>query len=219
MMVDEDYRHFTCLYRGRDDVIGEQQPDGSFSDRPEGLTAERFRAHLRGEATYAIYNKLEGGTVAFAYFDLDVADKSIPWQTMCRNLEAERTQALRLQALLLSLGLAPENLLVEFPTVGYHLLLFFDRPAPAERVKALMATLLRTSGLPARPYYPYATEAPRGDMIRLPLRTNLNTGRRSIFLADLATFDPARYEETPNLHLLRRVRPLDPTPLFTALGV
>lgn len=218
-MVDEDYRHFARLYRGRDDVIGEQAPGGSFSDRPGGLTPERFRAHLSGEATYAIYNKLEGGDVAFALFDLDVTDKSVPWETMCRNLEAEQAQALRLQSLLRRLGLAPENMLVEFPTVGYHLLLFFDRPAPADRVKGLMGELLKAAGLPSRPYYPYATDTPRGDMVRLPLRTNLYTGRRSIFLDDLAAFDPARYEPTPNLQVLRGIRPIDPAPLFAALGV
>lgn len=194
--------HFARLYRCRDDIIGRQQRSGEFVDCPGPLTPQRIEAHLNGGDAYAVYNLLDGKRVTFALFDLDGDDKSAPWPAMWQKLDKEKSQALKLRSLLLRLGLAPENILVEFPTVGYHLTFFFYRPWLAEEIKLLVGKLLREAGLRPRPFYPHQVNQERGDLIRLPLRRNRHTGRQSIFVEDLAAFDPARYEPDPNLHLL-----------------
>lgn len=194
----EHYRSFTRLYHGRDDIIAHRR-DGRYVDvAGEGLTLDRFRAHVEGRETYAIYNRDDAGMVRFGLFDLDIFPRDQGWDNLLRSMPAKKEETLRLVAALGETGLQADNLLVEFPTVGYHVLIFFTAPVPAGELKAAMAAILDRCHLADVPFYPRNLDGPWGDRIQLPLRVNLNTGRRSNFVADLATFDPLHYPDDPD---------------------
>ncbi len=208
---DLEYRSFTRLYRGRDDVVA-RLCDGRYVDvEGQGLTLDRFRAHVEGRETYAIYNRDDGGRVRFGLFDLDILPRDQGWENLVRALPAKKEQAQRLVRALLATGLSADNLLIEFPTVGYHVLVFFAAPVSASDLKAVMAAILGRCNLTEVPFYPRKVGEPWGDRIQLPLRVNLNTGRRSNFVADLSAFDPLHYPEAPDFSLLDRVALVDPS--------
>ncbi len=205
------YRSFTRLYHGRHDIVA-QRRDGRYVDvAGQGLTLDRFRAHVEGRETYAIYNRGDAGMVRFGLFDLDIFPRDQGWDNLLRSLPAKKEEALRLVAALGETGLHAGNLLVEFPTVGYHILIFFAAPVPARELKTAMAAILDRCHLADVPFYPRNLNGPWGDRIQLPLRVNLNTGRRSNFVADLAAFDPLHYPDDPDFSLLDRVTLVDPS--------
>ncbi len=177
----------------------------------EGLTLDRFRDHVQMKDTYTIYNRDDAGMVRFGLFDLDIFPRDQGWPNLLRALPGRKEEALRLVRTLVETGLSPANILAEFPTVGYHILIFFRSPVPARDLKAAMAAVLRRGGLPDVPCYPRKVDEPWGDRIQLPLRVNLNTGRRSNFVADLPAFDPLDYPDEPDFSLLDRVTPVDPS--------
>jgi hypothetical protein len=108
------------------------------------------------------------------------------------------------------MGLERRHLLIEFPTVGFHLLLFFDGPVAGAALKRVMRFVLAQCGLDKVPFYPKKVEGPGwGDRVQLPLRINLNTGRRSNFVRDLDTFDPEHYGEEPDFAVLDRIDLID----------
>ena len=124
-------------------------------------------------------------------------------------MDEKKRETARIMQTLMEMGLDRRNLLIEFPTVGFHLLLFFDQPVPANALKTVMRFVLRKSGLEQVPFYPRQVEdAPWGDRVQLPLRINLNTTRRSNFVQDLESFDPEHYAAEPDFSALEQVIPI-----------
>ena len=205
------YEMFTRLYRGREDIIALQQDDGQYVDlKGEGLTFPRFLDHVHLRKTYAIYNMDDTKRVHFGLFDLDVVNRQEGWGAVRSGIEEKRKESLRIMKTLLDLGLSRRNMLVEFPTVGFHIVFFFKHPVAAKAVKAMMQEVLQKSGLTHIPFYPRRVEESRyGDRVQLPLRINLNTSKRSNFVRDLEHFDPEHYDETPDFVVLEEVDPID----------
>ncbi|MDF1555481.1 MAG: hypothetical protein P1P84_20590 [Deferrisomatales bacterium] len=201
---------FSKVYRGRDDRVALWQEAG-YRPVPGGLDASRLGEHLRLENTYALYPEDDDGGVWFALFDLDVLPRRQEWRVMREKIEGERAKTLRLMETLLDLGLRRENLLLEFPTVGFHLVLCFSEPVAVAPVRRFMQHALERAGLGGTPYYPKqsAPGAP-GKPVQIPFRMNRNTGRRSNLIEDIETFDPDAYDPTPDFRPLERVIPLPP---------
>ena len=206
-----NYETFARLYRGRHDIIAEQNEEGEYQAIPgEGLTFERFLDQVSLQKTYAVYNLDDSKRVSFGLFDADVFPRKQDWPKLLVGIEKKKEETLRIMNLLMEMGLKRENILLEFPTVGYHLLIFFKDPVPAKDVKTLMKTVLEKLQLTEMPFYPKKTEkGPYGDRVQLPLRVNRNTSRRSVFVRDLKTFDPERYEAEPDFSVLEEVEPVD----------
>ncbi|MDP2268763.1 MAG: hypothetical protein Q8K46_06300 [Deltaproteobacteria bacterium] len=203
------YEIFTGLYKGREDVIAEQRHGEYFPVEGEGLTFERFLDHVQLKKTYAVYNKDQAEMVNFGLFDVDVFPRDKGWEPILAELGGKKRDTLRIMRTLEEMGLERRNLLVEFPTVGYHLLIFFDKPVSAKALKKVMRFVLQRSGLEQIPFYPKKVDAPWGDRVQLPLRINLNTSKRSNFVSDLESFDPEHYSDQPNFDLLDEVAPIN----------
>lgn len=206
----EDYYDlFVKRYRGRSDVVAVQQKDGSFVQRHGGLTLDRFLEHMDMTNTYGIYQMDDEACVRFILFDMDVfprRKRSGP--ELLAELSKKTGEVLMLRDTLKDLDIHEDQILVEFPTVGYHLVLFFEGPVPAQEAKAFAQLALARAGLKyVAPFYPITT-VEYGDMVRLPLRVNNLTGKRSVFVDNLATFDPAHYDPTPDFTPLERIRPI-----------
>ncbi len=203
------YDLFVSLYRGREDVIAEHRNGEYEPVEGTGLTFERFLEHVRKEKTYAVYNKDDAGMVRFGLFDVDIFPRNEGWEKLLPFMDEKKQETSRIMQTLLEMGLERRNLLIEFPTVGFHLFLFFDGPVPARDLKALMGFVLKRAGLEKIPFYPRKVEGSRwGDRIQLPLRINRNTSRRSNFIRDLDSFDPERYDENPDFSVLQGVVPI-----------
>lgn len=203
------YELFVARYRGRQDVIGFQGTDRSFHPMKGRLNYQRFRQHLKGICSYAIYNREDIGCVNFVLFDLDVLPRSPrPWEQWLEALATKKQQAQALMSTLETMGISPNQVMVEFPTVGFHVLLFMAKPLPAPNVKLFAHLARERAGLRFEtPFYPHEIMG-RGDLVPLPLRHNLITGRRSNFVRDLSTFDPANYSEEPDFAPLEMVKPV-----------
>lgn len=213
------YEMFTSLYKGRKDVIAEQRNGKYFPVEGEGLTFERFFDHVQLKKTYAVYNKDQAGMVNFGLFDVDVFPRDKGWEPILSALGEKKRDTLLIMRILEEMGLERRNLLVEFPTVGYHLLIFFDQPVSARDLKRVMRFVLQRSGLEQVPSYPKKIDdAPWGDRVQLPLRINLNTSRRSNFVSDLESFDPEHYSDQPSFDLLNEVMPISPAWVSSALA-
>jgi len=215
-----NYETFIALYRGREDVIAELR-DGKYHPLlgMGGLTFERFQEHVKLEKTYAIYNRDNEGRVHFGLFDVDVLPRTMGWKKILAALDEKREETKRIMATLEKLGLKRKNILLEFPTVGYHILVFFTKPVAAGVLKRLMTFVLEDASLPHIPFYPHdITERPWGDRVPLPLRVNQNTGKRSVFLRDLDVFDPENYDEVPDFSILEEVEPVDESWVTTVVS-
>ena len=207
--LEKAYRQFVKIYRGRDDCAAVKKA-GAYSQVPGGLTFERFREHVNLINTYAIYQMDPAGNVSFCLYDLDVLPRKQEWNVLKEKIILEREKTLRVISTLASVGIQRENILIEFPTVGYHLILYFTRPIPAVKVKRFMESTLGQSGLAETPFYPRSVEAgTTGDRIQLPFRMNTNTGRRANLISDLVSFDPENYDPEPDFSPLEGVRPVD----------
>ena len=203
------YEAFVRLYKGRDDVIAERQNGEYVALQGAGLTFERFLDHVFMKKTYAVYNKDDAGRVNFGLFDVDVLQRGRGWDAILPELEEKRRETALIMQTLVGMGLQRRNMLLEFPTVGFHLLIFFDNPVPAKALKTVMRFVLQRSGLEQVPSYPKKTEQARGDRVQLPLRINLNTSKRSNFIRDLDSFDPAKYDDEPDFSALEEVVLID----------
>lgn len=201
------YKSFIRLYKGRDDVIAEQREDGEYIPiEGEGLTFERFLEHIHLRKTYAIYNKDDLKRVYFGLFDVDVFPRNQEWKYLLSGIEEKRKETLQIMKTLMEMGLKRQQILLEFPTVGFHLLIFFKNPVEAKRVTVLMEKILKRSHLTHIPFYPKdIAESPWGDRVQLPLRINRNTSKRSNFIRDLETFDPEHYDPNPDFSVLEEV--------------
>ncbi|MDI7261279.1 MAG: hypothetical protein QME90_15350 [Thermodesulfobacteriota bacterium] len=205
------YEAFVRLYRGRGDIIAEQKEDGPYIPiEGEGFTFERFLDHIHLRKTYAIYHMDDLKRVHFGLFDADVFPRNQEWPRLLSGIEEKRKETLRIMETLLDMGLKRKHLLLEFPTVGFHLLIFFKDPVEAKRLKGLMQTVLDRCHLSQLPFYPKKVEENRwGDRIQLPLRINRNTFRRSNFIRDLESFDPEHYDPNPDFSVLDEVDPIN----------
>jgi hypothetical protein len=203
------YEIFISLYKGREDVIAERRNGKYVSVEGEGLTFERFLDHVHLKQTYAVYNKNQAGMVNFGLFDVDVFPRDTGWESILPTLKEKKRDTLLIMRTLEEMGIERRNMLIEFPTVGYHLLIFFDPPVSAQALKKVIRFVLQRSGLDQIPSYPKKVDdAPWGDRVQLPLRINLNTSRRSNFVSDLESFDPEQYNDQPNFDLLNDVVPI-----------
>ena len=203
------YKIFTSLYKGREDVIAEHRNGEYVPVEGEGLTFERFLDHVQLKKTFAVYNKDDAGKVNFGLFDVDVFPRDKGWEPILPALEGKKRDTLLIMRTLEEMGVERRNLLVEFPTVGYHLLIFFDQPVSARALKKVMGLVLQRSGLEQIPFYPRKVDdTPWGDRVQLPLRINNNTSRRSNFVSDLESFDPEHYSDEPNFDLLDQIVPI-----------
>ena len=201
------YKSFIRLYKGRNDVIAEQNEGGEYiSIGGEGLSFERFLDHIHMRKTYAIYNMDDLKRVHFGLFDVDVFPRNQERKYLLLGIEEKRKETLQLMKTLMEMGLKRQHILLEFPTVGFHILIFFRNPVEAKQVKMLMEKVLKRSNLTHIPFYPKKiAESPWGDRIQLPLRINRNTSRRSNFIRDLETFDPEHYDPNPDFSVLEEV--------------
>lgn len=207
--LEKAYRNFIKIYRGRDDCTAVKK-EGAYSQVSGGLTFEKFREHVTRVNTYAIYQMDPAGNVSFCLYDLDVLPRKQEWSVLKDKIVQEKEKALRVISTLASVGIQRENILMEFPTVGYHLILCFTRPLSAVKVKRFMTSTLQRSGLTETPFYPRSVEVgTTGDRIQLPFRVNTNTGRRSNLIGDLASFDPENYDPEPDFSPLEKVKPVD----------
>ena len=207
--LEKAYRLFITIYRGREDCVAVKK-EGSYAQIPGGLTFERFREHVNLVNTYALYQMDPGGNVSFCLYDLDVLPRKQEWPVLKDKMALEKEKALRVMGTLASVGIQRENILLEFPTVGYHLILCFTRPLPAVKVKRFMLSTLNRSGLTETPFYPRSVDAgTTGDRIQLPFRVNSNTGRRSNLISDLISFDPENYDPEPDFSPLEKIKPVD----------
>ncbi len=205
------YESFTRLYKGRDDVIARREQDAYLALPGAGLTFERFIEHVQMKSTYALYNLDDEGRVSFALFDVDVFPRDQGWENILVHLPEKRQEMDRIMQTLFGMGLTRRNMLIEFPTVGFHLLLFFQNPVPARAVKRVMKRVLAESGVEKMPFYPKKIEGSQwGDCVQLPLRINLNTSRRSNFVRDLNSFDPEHYDSEPDFTVLDKVETISP---------
>lgn len=207
------YEAFIRLYRGRRDVIAHQKEDGRYLPvEGEGLTLERFIDHVQLKQTYAVYNLDDSKKVHFGLFDVDVFPRDQGWPTLLAGIEEKRKETRRIMKALLDMGLRREQLLLEFPTVGFHLFLFFREPVEAKQLKGIMQAVLDRCQLSQIPFYPKKVEEHRwGDRVQLPLRVNRNTSRRSNFIRDLESFDPEHYDSDPDFSILDGIELIDRT--------
>jgi len=201
------YKSFIRLYKGRSDVIAEQKEGGEYiSIEGAGLTFDRFLDHIHLRKTYAIYNMDDLKRVHFGLFDMDVFPRNQEWKYLLSGIEEKRKETLQVMKTLMEMGLKRQHILLEFPTVGFHILIFFKNAVQAKPVKMLMKKVLKRSNLTPIPFYPKEIiESPWGDRIQLPLRINRNTSKRSNFIRDLETFDPERYDPNPDFSVLEEV--------------
>ncbi len=203
------YKLFSRFYRGREDCVAIWK-DGAYSQIPGGFTYERFRQHVELVNTYALYQMDDSGNVLFCLFDLDVFPRNQPWKVLVKKISLEKEKTQCAIKTLLTLGIKRENILIEFPTVGYHLLIFFSKPTPAVVVKKFMQMTLAKSGLSETPFYPRKVEKGTcGDRIQLPFRINNNTNRRSNLVRDIESFDPENYDQTPDFIPLEQLKLVD----------
>ncbi|MFB3887300.1 MAG: hypothetical protein ACE144_18930 [Thermodesulfobacteriota bacterium] len=201
------YKKFIRLYKGREDVIAEQGGDGQYQDiAGQGLTFERFLDHVRLRKTYAIYHMDDSKKVGFGLFDVDVFPRDQEWNSLLSGIEEKRKEAIRIVKTLMEMGLKRQQILLEFPTVGFHVVIFFMSPVEVRRLKELMETVLKRANLIKIPFYPKDHPKNRwGDRVQLPLRINRNTSRRSNFIRDLNRFDPENYDPNPDFAILEEV--------------
>ncbi|MFC1958586.1 hypothetical protein ACFLV6_01535 [Chloroflexota bacterium] len=205
------YEAFVRLYKGRNDVIAEWRDTKYFTVQGAGLTFERFFDHVQLKKRYAIYNKDDVGSVCFGLFDVDVLPRNQGWEKLLPSMDEKKRETALIMQTLFDMGLDRRNILVEFPTVGFHLFIFFHKPVPAKALKTLMRFVLKRSGLEQIPFYPRKVEeTPWGDRVQLPLRVNVNTSRRSNFVRDLESFDPENYNDEPGFALLEEISLIGP---------
>ncbi len=205
------YETFIRLYRGRDDMIAELKNGKYVAVEGAGLTFDRFMDHVHLRKTYAVYNMDPRKRVSFGLFDVDVFPRDEGWEKILSSLETKRSEAALIVKTLREMGLKSNNILIEFPTVGFHVLLFFKDPLPAKALKTLMGNVLQRCNLTHIPFYPRKIEgSPYGDTVQLPLRINRNTSKRSNFVRDLDSFDPEHYDDNPDFSVLADVVPIDP---------
>ncbi len=217
-LMRRHYKLFTNCYQGRTDVVAQQQPDRSFKPLPGGFTYERFLEQIAQTNIYGAYNLDDNGNVGFLMYDMDIFPRTEEsYAELVPKLRAKREQVQALIMALKGLGVQPDQVLVEFPTVGYHIVLPLAQPTPVRTVKAFGRLARDRAGLTYEtPFYPHQVTG-HGDMVRLPLRRNDLTGRRSNFVRDIATFDPATYSEEPDFAPLEKLRPIDPDVVVGAL--
>ena len=125
------YNLFMQLYRGREDQIAIRKDDG-YHPIPGGFSYDRFSEHIQLINTYALYNLDEMGRVSFSLFDLDAFPRKLKWEMLLDKIAVEKDKTRRVIDFLLKSGFNEENFLIEFPTVGYHLILPFSEPVPAD---------------------------------------------------------------------------------------
>lgn len=200
-------------------MVAQQQRDGSFKTLPGGFTYERFLEQVAQTNIYGAYNLDAEGNVGFIMYDMDVFPRlKETWEQLVPKLRAKREQVRALVSALGQLGVLGDQVLVEFPTVGFHVVLPFAEPIPVREAKAFGRLVRDRAGLRHEtPFYPHEVSG-YGDMVRLPLRLNDLTGRRSNFVRDVLTFEPATYDETPDFTPLERLRPIDPKVVQSALA-
>ncbi len=204
------YEAFVRLYKGRNDLIAEWRDTEYSTVHGAGLTFKRFLDHVQLRKTYAIYNKDDAGMVNFGLFDVDILPRNQGWEQLLLSMDEKRRETALIMQTLFDMGLDRRHMLVEFPTVGFHLFIFFDKPVPAKVLKTLMRFVLKRSGLEQIPFYPRnVEETPWGDRIQLPLRVNLRTSRRSNFVHELESFDPGNYASEPDFSVLEQVSLID----------
>ena len=186
------YQLFVRCYCGRHDIAAQQHKDGSFKPISGAFTHERFLEQVRQTNVYGIYNLDDDGKVAFIMYDMDVFPRiKETWEELVPKLRAKTEQVQALITTLGELGIAPDQVLVEFPTVGYHVVLSLSDALPVRQAKAFGRLARNQAGLQYEmPFYPEEVSG-HGDMVRLPLRLNNFTLHRSNFIRDLASFDPA----------------------------
>ncbi|MBI4288391.1 MAG: Rieske 2Fe-2S domain-containing protein [Chloroflexi bacterium] len=209
----KEYQMFIKCYRGRADVVAQRQPDGSFKTVPGGFTYKRFLEQIEERNVYCLYNLNAEGAVGFILFDADLFPRPGPgarWDELIPKFRAKKEQVIGLMQALEKLGIRREQILVEFPSVGFHVVLAFEKPLPVQQVKAFARLARDQAGLTYElPFYPHEV-CGYGDRVLLPLRRNENTGRRSNFVRDILSFDPATYNETPDFHPLARLQLIGP---------
>lgn len=214
----QHYQLFIGCYKGRPEVVAQQQKDGSFKALPGGFSYERFLEQVNQTNIYGVYNLDDAGNVGFILYDMDVFPRlREPWPELIAKLRAKKEQVLALMSALDTLGVEPDQVLVEFPTVGYHVVLPFSRPLPVRQAKAFARLARDRAGLRYEmPLYPREVHG-YGDMVRLPLRFNESTGHRSNFVRDIRSFDPARYDQNPDFAPLESLRPIQTQAILKAL--
>ena len=142
-------------------------------EAPKETTIEN---HLMGDTVIGAYTLRQDNTVMWMCFDVDSSD-----------LSKARDLALKLSNMLRDIHHA-----VEFSgNKGYHVWVFFSKPAPAENVRALAAELREAvggtiSGDPHVEIFPkqdrLTTSNPLGNLVKIPLGVHPVSGKRSIFV-------------------------------------
>jgi hypothetical protein len=131
----QHFARFSRLYRGRERGIWERgrfevsENNGVFLP-DEVLTVERFVEHASGEGrSYGIHLLDAQNCVNFSMYDMDAHPRTAPAPEMLRQLRMLKPLVLHMCATLYDIGIARENLLLEFSGTGYHLWLFYAEPS------------------------------------------------------------------------------------------
>lgn len=142
-------------------------------EAPKDKTIEQ---HLMGSIVMGAYTLRQDNTVMWMCFDVDSSD-----------LQKARDLALKLSNLLQSI---PHG--IEYSgNKGYHIWVFFNKPAQAEQVRALAAEMREAVGasisgethIEVFPKQDRLTESnPLGNLVKLPLGIHPVTGNRSKFV-------------------------------------
>lgn len=204
-----EYQLFSKIYRGRQDCVA-MMKDGSYSMITGGFTYERFKEHVELTNKYALYLMDDSGKVSFCLFDLDVLPRNQEWPVLVEKIAVEKEKTKQVIDTLSKFGITDENILIEFPTVGYHLILSFLNPISASIVKKFMQMVLEESACSGTPFYPRTVKkGTLGDRVQLPFRINNNTHRRSNLVRDLDSFNPEAFDQTPDFFPLENIKPVD----------
>lgn len=151
-MDDKLIRRYRALFRGRPDVHGTEEGGCARS-------APAWELHLSGKRPMGVYPLLDDATCWWAVVDVD--DPEAP--------EQDRATAEAIRDALRALDLV--GVMERSRSKGWHVWIFFSRPAPAHRVRRLLRSIAERCGKPRLEIFPKQDRLEPGQVgnyVRLP---------------------------------------------------
>jgi hypothetical protein len=191
------------LFVARSDAYALQQHDGTYVKIDGEISDSLFVEHLRGTKTIGLYELLEGSSVRWFCFDIDLSSEIIneekakgnPMDEILRAyLPSLQEQTRRLRNELERFGV---QTCTEFSgSKGYHLWGFLQERMPADKIKNILHGILSnvSSDLIAHatieifPKQAAIRPGEYGSLVKCPLGVNMKSSKRSLFVDE--TFKP-----------------------------
>lgn len=208
LVVNVSFELFKQLFASPGTRLFKEAPGGKVGEELQDLTPEAWQDHIGDGPHLGAFVQRADGTVQFSMFDIDISPLGAPREEMLRQMEILKPQAIKVRDALMAGGLTPEQVLVEYSGSGYHLWIFFEAPLPAAMARWVMLGACKRAGLDLR-YKPCHLEEPAKDRVWLPMRINRSQQVRSVWVADLASFNPAQYHAEVDLEFLAGVRTVE----------